>query len=224
MNGITFHWNMPMLQTKVILWRSLGYTGIKWKAKSMSNLTYSGFPVARERSLGVKGNGSEEMMKEFGIGSPTTITLGMTMYMLGLVTGLLILAPMSGLYGRRPVYLIPLFLLFILVLPAWHIRRKSKNPSVPLLLSSPNEPPVLSPIIGSFVYQNLACCCKTWLVFIFGAIFWFLGIFCPKTYAPVLFRKRAEKLRNETSDERYMIRFCYKDGEVEWELLIKTNV
>lgn len=58
------------------------------------------------------------MMEEFGISSKTTITLGMTTYMLGLAVGPLILAPMSELYGRRPVYLISLSLFFILILPA----------------------------------------------------------------------------------------------------------
>ncbi|KAL7273421.1 hypothetical protein RUND412_003723 [Rhizina undulata] len=201
-------------------------------------------------------SGSEGMMKEFGIGSQTTITLGMTMYMLGLATGPLILAPMSELYGRRPVYLITLFLFFILVLPA------CLAPNFPTIMVvrflgavvgsvtisnapgtlgdifdedqrtlafscfclAPMNGPVLGPIIGGFVYQNLGWRWTNWLVFIFGAIFWFLGIFCPETYAPVLLRKHAEKLRNETSDERYMSRFCYKDGEGDWWLLIKTNM
>lgn len=63
-------------------------------------------------------SGAPGMMKEFGITSNTTITLGMTTYMLGLAVGPLVLAPMSELFGRRPVYLISLSLFFILVLPA----------------------------------------------------------------------------------------------------------
>jgi MFS family permease len=57
-------------------------------------------------------------MEEFSISSNTTITLGMTAYMMGLAVGPLILAPMSELYGRRPVYLISLFLFSLLVIPA----------------------------------------------------------------------------------------------------------
>jgi MFS family permease len=63
-------------------------------------------------------SGSPGIMKEFGITSKTIATLGMTTYMLGLAAGPLVLAPMSELYGRRPVYLISLSLFFILVLPA----------------------------------------------------------------------------------------------------------
>lgn len=58
------------------------------------------------------------MMEEFGIGSSTIITLGMTTYMTGLATGPLALAPMSELYGRRPVYLISLCLFLVFLLPA----------------------------------------------------------------------------------------------------------
>lgn len=58
------------------------------------------------------------MMEEFGIESSTIITLGMTTYMAGLATGPLVLAPMSELYGRRPVYLISLFLFLVFLLPA----------------------------------------------------------------------------------------------------------
>lgn len=58
------------------------------------------------------------MMKEFEIRSRTTITFGMTTYMMGLATGPLLLAPMSELYGRRPVYLVSLFLFSVFVFAA----------------------------------------------------------------------------------------------------------
>lgn len=45
------------------------------------------------------------MMKEFEIKSQTIVILGMTTYLLGLACGPLVLAPLSELYGRRPIYL-----------------------------------------------------------------------------------------------------------------------
>lgn len=53
----------------------------------------------------------------FGHASETTVTLGVTTYLLGLATGSLIVAPMSELFGRRPVYLICLCVSTVLILP-----------------------------------------------------------------------------------------------------------
>lgn len=58
------------------------------------------------------------MMEEFNIKSRTTIILGMTTYLLGLACGPLLLAPMSELYGRRPVFIISLTMYFLFVIPA----------------------------------------------------------------------------------------------------------
>ncbi|KAF8433453.1 major facilitator superfamily domain-containing protein [Terfezia claveryi] len=63
-------------------------------------------------------SGGPGMMKDFGITSKTILALGMTVFMIGLAFGPLVLAPMSELYGRRPVYILTLGLAFILVLPA----------------------------------------------------------------------------------------------------------
>lgn len=61
-------------------------------------------------------SGGPGLMKDFGITS-TILALGMTVFMIGLAFGPLVLAPMSELYGRRPVYILALGLAFILVLP-----------------------------------------------------------------------------------------------------------
>ena len=53
----------------------------------------------------------------FGVGDTVGI-LGVTTYMVGIATGSLTLAPLSEMYGRRPVYLISLFLFMILTIPA----------------------------------------------------------------------------------------------------------
>ncbi len=42
---------------------------------------------------------------------------GITMYLLGLAVGSLLLAPLSEMYGRRPVYLISIFLFTVLIIP-----------------------------------------------------------------------------------------------------------
>ncbi|GAB7355630.1 hypothetical protein MBLNU459_g6351t1 [Dothideomycetes sp. NU459] len=56
------------------------------------------------------------LQSEFGI-SNTTGILGVTTYLLGMATGSLFLAPLSEMYGRRPIYIIALFMFVVLVLP-----------------------------------------------------------------------------------------------------------
>jgi len=57
------------------------------------------------------------MMKEFNEKSEPIATLGVTMYLVGLACGSLILAPLSEIYGRRPVYAGSLLFFCLMVLP-----------------------------------------------------------------------------------------------------------
>lgn len=57
------------------------------------------------------------MMETFGISSKTVVVLGVTTYLAGLALGSLLLAPLSEMYGRRPVYLIAVFMFTVLIIP-----------------------------------------------------------------------------------------------------------
>lgn len=57
------------------------------------------------------------IMSEFHVTSEPVATLGLTTYLIGLAVGSLILAPLSELYGRRPVYMVNMILFVLLVLP-----------------------------------------------------------------------------------------------------------
>jgi hypothetical protein len=57
------------------------------------------------------------MMETFGIRSKTLVVLGVTTYLAGLATGSLLLAPLSEMYGRRPVYLIAVCMFTVLIIP-----------------------------------------------------------------------------------------------------------
>ncbi|KAJ4405433.1 hypothetical protein N0V82_010319 [Gnomoniopsis sp. IMI 355080] len=57
------------------------------------------------------------LMATFHEGSEVIATLGVTTYLMGLATGSLIVAPMSELFGRRPVYLICMAISMLLILP-----------------------------------------------------------------------------------------------------------
>lgn len=57
------------------------------------------------------------MMEEFGISSEPVATLGVTVYLLGLASGSLLLAPLSEIYGRRIVYIGSMAFFTLMVLP-----------------------------------------------------------------------------------------------------------
>src|SRR5205814_10504258 len=57
------------------------------------------------------------MIKDFHIPSHTMATLGVTTYLLGLAVGAVLWAPLSEMYGRRPVYMASLAFFALLVLP-----------------------------------------------------------------------------------------------------------
>ncbi|KAF2998204.1 hypothetical protein E8E13_004813 [Curvularia kusanoi] len=62
-------------------------------------------------------SGIPGMMATFGIKSKTLVVLGITTYLSGLAIGSLLLAPLSEMYGRRPVYLIAVASFTILIIP-----------------------------------------------------------------------------------------------------------
>ncbi|KAK5210583.1 hypothetical protein LTR20_004811 [Exophiala xenobiotica] len=62
-------------------------------------------------------SGMPGMKRAFDIEQEEQITLGVTVYLLGLACGCLVLAPMSEVYGRRPIFLCSIFFFALLTLP-----------------------------------------------------------------------------------------------------------
>lgn len=56
-------------------------------------------------------------MKTFNITEETLAVLGITTYMIGLALGSVILAPLSEMYGRRPIYLVAIVMFGIFTIP-----------------------------------------------------------------------------------------------------------
>lgn len=61
--------------------------------------------------------GLSEMMKDFNIRSESLVTLGVTTYLVGLAVGSVVLAPLSEMYGRRPVYIVSMFIFLLMIIP-----------------------------------------------------------------------------------------------------------
>ncbi|KAI9813300.1 MAG: hypothetical protein M1827_004242 [Pycnora praestabilis] len=62
-------------------------------------------------------SGMPGMMKTFHVSSEPIVTLGITTYLIGLAIGAVVLAPLSEIYGRRPVYLGSMLIFMLLVIP-----------------------------------------------------------------------------------------------------------
>ncbi|KAF1983260.1 MFS general substrate transporter [Aulographum hederae CBS 113979] len=62
-------------------------------------------------------SGIPGLSRDFNINSPTIPVLGVTTYLIGLACGSVVLAPLSEMYGRRPIYLISMALFAILIIP-----------------------------------------------------------------------------------------------------------
>ena len=60
--------------------------------------------------------GISQMMKELNVSEPV-VTLGITTYLIGLAIGSVILAPLSEMFGRRPVYIVSMLLFLVLIIP-----------------------------------------------------------------------------------------------------------
>ena len=62
-------------------------------------------------------SGIPGMMVTFGVHSKTLLVLGITTYLSGLALGSIVLAPLSEMYGRRPVYIIAVSCFVVLIIP-----------------------------------------------------------------------------------------------------------
>lgn len=60
--------------------------------------------------------GISQMRRDLHVSEPV-VTLGITTYLMGLALGSVILAPLSEMFGRRPVYIVSMLLFLLLIIP-----------------------------------------------------------------------------------------------------------
>ncbi|KAI5124039.1 hypothetical protein M0805_003868 [Coniferiporia weirii] len=78
---------------------------------------------------------------------------------------------------------------------------RERGMAVALYSTAPFLGPVIGPIIGGFVSENqkLGWRFNFWIMMIFSGVVFILGVlFMPETYAPVLLRRRARRMRHES--------------------------
>ncbi|KAI7977745.1 hypothetical protein EIK77_009285 [Talaromyces pinophilus] len=83
---------------------------VRWSIHPANCLTYS---VLFSTSY---TSGTTQIAKEFGI-SETIVTLGLTFYLLGLALGSVVMAPLSEIYGRKPVTIASMIVFNVMIIP-----------------------------------------------------------------------------------------------------------
>ncbi|KAG6818566.1 hypothetical protein H0H93_003939 [Arthromyces matolae] len=177
------------------------------------------------------------------------INLTVTFFVAGFGIGPLIFAPLSEVFGRKPIYCVSIFLYFIFTLPSalapnratlivsralaglsasapmcnvggsvadlWAVEERG----IPMALFSATlfMGPCLGPVIGGWIGQTIGWRWIYWVLFIFVGVCFIFTLFLPETLAPVLLRKKAQKIRKETGDSSYQTL-----GELEAQPLSQT--
>lgn len=78
------------------------------------------------------------------------------------------------------------------------------NKALVMYSASPFLGPGLGPLISGLVCERLSFRWVFYIMIIWSGVLWVLVfLFVPETYEPVLLKKKAQRLRKETGDERY---------------------
>ncbi|KUL82940.1 hypothetical protein ZTR_10396 [Talaromyces verruculosus] len=197
-------------------------------------------------------SGTAQIAKEFGI-SETIVTLGLTFYLLGLALGSVVMAPLSEIYGRKPVTIASMIVFNVMIIPVavaksmpiiivfrfiGAIAGSVMISSAPGMVADiippqkralafsiwsigPINGPVVGPILGGFVTQYLGWRWTCWISLMLGGVALAFSCIMKETYAPVILRKKAARLRKETDDTRWWCRYDYK---VPLKDTMKTNL
>ena len=86
---------------------------------------------------------------------------------------------------------------------------------------APLNGPVTGPLIGGYVYQYLGWRWNNWISLILGGVAIVSVLTCRETYAPVILKRKAARLRKENDDPRY---WCQYDSSISSFELVKINL
>ncbi|KAJ5836721.1 Major facilitator superfamily domain general substrate transporter [Penicillium robsamsonii] len=177
----------------------------------------------------------EGPIEEFGIGREVSL-LVVTVFVIGFGVGPMVFAPMSEIFGRRPVYALTLALAVIFVIPCavsknigtlivcrlidgiafsapmtlvggtladlW--RAEERGVPMAAFSAAPFIGPAIGPLAGGYLADNCGWRWLYWIQLILAFVAWVMITFTvPETFAPILLKKRAQKLRKSEDDPMY---------------------
>ncbi|RAH63843.1 MFS transporter [Aspergillus aculeatinus CBS 121060] len=219
---------------------SLGY-----KAMGMFFLSYNTLIIVLYSTSYTSG--ISQIAAEFGA-STTVVTLGLTMYLIGLAIGSMFMAPLSELYGRKPVSVGCLAIFTIMIIPCavsknlatlivcrfigalfgsvmistapGMVADISHDDQRALAMSIWSIGPLNGPV-GGFVTQYLGWRWMDWIALILSGVALILSCILKETYGPIILQQKAARLRKETGESRW---WCRYDQKASLKELLTVNL
>ncbi|TQB76838.1 hypothetical protein MPDQ_006615 [Monascus purpureus] len=156
-----------------------------------------------------------ELTTYFGT-SETIMTLGLTFYLLGLAFGSLVMAPLSEMYGRKPVCVPSLFLFAVLIIPCARATSVAEIMVVRFLSAffgsvMVSAAPGLVADVVNDEHRSLAI--SIWSIGPMNGpagVALFFACIMRETYAPIILQRKAARLRKETGDSRWWSQYDNK--------------
>ncbi|KAL7409823.1 major facilitator superfamily domain-containing protein [Mrakia frigida] len=205
--------------------------GTKWLRTIV--VAYTCFAVALGSSLVVMD--MPDVAADLGI-SLDIVHLTISVFVFGFGIGPLFFAPLSEVYGRRPIIIVSMGLYFVFTFPSAFAKNAAslvvgralaglaasapmtviggsiadmwdtKDRGLPMAIFSATVfmGPCLGPVIGGYLSAEGWRACYYLLLGVAGSAWAAASLLLPETYAVVLLRRRAEKLRKETGDQGFM--------------------
>ncbi|KAI9693735.1 MAG: hypothetical protein M1822_003006 [Bathelium mastoideum] len=165
-----------------------------------------------------------DVMAEFHNDSQSLATFVVSVYLLGFAFGPLVVAPLSELYGRLPVYHTSnvLFVIFTIAcavstslnmligfrflagLAGSTVLTNGGGTIADMIVQEKRGgamAPIVGPVVGGYLGEAKGWRWVFWLLVMLAGVFDILCfIFCRETYAPVILERKALRLRKETGN------------------------
>ncbi|KAJ7813864.1 MFS general substrate transporter [Mycena olivaceomarginata] len=182
-----------------------------------------------------------KMAEEFRVSREPTI-LTISLFVLGLGLGPLVTGPFSEVYGRAIIYRVSYYPIAVMLVFRFLLGTagasflsvaggsiadmfSGSQVATPMAIYTISPVRLLGPLIGGFINQNLYWRWTYRIMLIWtGAEMLAIFLFVPESYAPVLLKRKAARLRKETGDQTYWAPLDRHDTSLARSLLLSCYV